>query len=343
MAGVAAPAAGAGAPPVEAGALSASKFLLVSREGLREGGALRRLGLIGGVLLLVAFVVPVLITPAAYDVDTGAVTAWDSVMSWDALDGGPKLALLYPLIAGLLGLALALVPRLPALARAGGLALLGVAGFALSLGQLGEPAGTPETLLTLTNLGIVAAGVGAAGRVLAPRSVWSRYAMIGGAAIAVIGYLVPMAKLHHALPIEFAMYDGALELDLTDASALGALTGGVDRRVPLLLFLALWGLVPIALLPGAAALAWRMPAEVWDKSSLGLRPLAWLAALYLPLGYALYLFNVTGWPDDGASPFLVARARLLLIATALGLWTLFGALAVCLDRFREADRTSTAA
>jgi hypothetical protein len=107
-------------------------------------------------------------------------------------------------------------------------------------------------------------------------------------------------------------------------------------------FIALWQLLPLALLPAAAALAWSRPAGVWDPRGKLLRPIAWLLVLWAPATWAFYAFNITGWTGgdwvlydelqvrftDFTSTVMLGRGRQALVATVYALWTGLGGLTV---------------
>jgi hypothetical protein len=148
--------------------------------------------------------------------------------------------------------------------------------------------------------------------------------MIGGALVALVGYAIPQADLAGALPVEFQRWREALAIDLEDASLIDALGAGSNRAVPPLLFVSFWLVLPLLLGPAAAALGWRRPSGVWDDRNALFRPLAWALVLFVPVAYALYVFNVMS-ANRGDAAVLMARIRLLMIATPLALWTQLGA------------------
>lgn len=344
-----APGASQNMPGIASGTLSVGRFLGVSPEGIADGSTLRRYGLFGGISLLVAFVLPALRTVhrefAGTDPSGNPIikTASDFTSSWTLLAKGPALALLFPLVAGLLGLAVAFVPRLSRDVRAKLLALCGLAGLVLCVGKLGQYGMAPESLLSLSVLGMVVAGIGMTARMLTPRSDAARWVLIAGAALVVVGYLIPIPDLAARLPLEFQFRPGQLDLDLSNAMPLTAIAGGMKKIsyggrsgfAVEVLFVAFFLLLPLVATPAAAWLSWRKQSGVWDKSGHALRPLAWFIVLYLPLSYALYTFNASGWDNEGAASAMFGRARLLFIVTPLALWAQFGLYAAVAGRFQE--------
>ena len=255
-------------------------------------------------------------------------------MAWSLLSGGHALALLYPLVAGLLAIVVAIAPRVPALARTTVLAVLGLAGVAACLGGHGRMALTPETVLTVSSLGVLVAGVALALRILAPTSRSARGALAVGCALALGGLLLPAHALGRQFPGEFTAYARLLHFRVHDAIPLQAILGALDRRAAPVLFLGLWAGLPMLVLPLAIGFAWPQPGGPWDKAAPLLRPLGYLIVLHLPLAYALYAFNMTGWTDVGAEAAFLPRARLALLALPLALLAQAGALG-CVEILRR--------
>jgi hypothetical protein len=309
----------------DAGMLGAGQLLGVSAEGLESGVALRRLGLLGAAALLVAFVLPALRefereAPRFYGDDwhyRGILK-----FSWDLLAQGHALALVYPLVAALVGLVVAFVPRLPAHLRGSLLALTGLSGLVLCVGPLGGYGLAPTQLATLATLGMLVAGGAMTWRMLAPSSVRARQALIAAGVIFLAGMLLPVADLSPRLPFDYTF--GWLDVDLAHAVPVVEIAKGVDRRAFGLFFVALWLLAPLVLVPAAAALSWKQPRGVWDKDGLALRPLAWLLVLYLPLLYALMAFSASGWDDQLSKSAMLGRFRLFVILLPLSLWAQLG-------------------
>lgn len=332
-------------PATETGTLTVGRVLGVSREGLADGKALRTLGLVGGLLLLAIFFFP---AHRTYDFYREA-GEWKSRahydFSWELLDAGFTFALFFPLVAGLLGLAVAIVPRLSADVRGRLLAGAGLIGLAACLGPLGEFGEAPTQLLHLTTLGLVVAGTAITGRMLAPHSMAARWGMVAGGVLVLAGFLIPASDATGRVPFEFGFWQGYLDIDFENAMPLLVNLGGLKPKANVVLFVAAFHLLPLLVLPAAAALAWKKPAGVWDTSGHALRPLAWFVVLYLPLTYALYVFTAMGWGSGTYETYqlskqleerwesaLFGRVRLAVIATALTLWAQFGLLAALLAR-----------
>jgi hypothetical protein len=315
----------------DAGVLGAGQLLGVRAESLESGAALRRLGLLGAFALLVAFCLPALRefereAPRFYGDDwhyRGILK-----FSWDLLAQGHALALVYPLVAALVGLVVAFAPGLPAHLRGSLLALAGLVGLVLCVGPLGTYGLAPTQLATLPTLGILVAGGAMAWRMLAPASVRARQALVAAGVIFLLGMLLPAADLAPRLPFDYS-FDW-LGVDLDHAVPLVQIAKGVDRRALGLFFVALFLLAPLVLVPGAAALSWKQPRGVWDKDGLALRPLAWVLVLYLPLLYALMAFSASGWDDQLSKSAMLGRFRLFVILLPLSLWAQFGFLAALL-------------
>jgi hypothetical protein len=316
-----------------AGMLGAGKVVGVSLDGLTDGSAMRRLGLIGGFMLAVAFVLPAL-----------RLWEWEPPLrwgddprlhatlrySWDLLKDGNAVALLYPLVAAFAGLAVAWVPRIPAHVRASLLGFFGLSGLVLCLGQLGSYGMAPTKVATLATLGVVLAGVAMAARVLEPQSMPARWGLVGAAVVFTLGMVIPVADLSPRLPFDYS-FDW-LDVDMSNALPLTAIAKGVDRRAMGVFFVAVWLLLPLVLIPAAAALSWKRPRGVWDKDGLALRPMAWVMVLYLPLLYGLMAFSASGWEDQLSKSAMLGRMRLCVVVLPLSLWAQFGFLGAIVSR-----------
>jgi hypothetical protein len=312
----------------DAGTLGAGQILGVRAEGLADGSALRRLGVVGGLALLVAFVLPAL---REFEREGARWIGddWHFVgilkFSWDLMGQGHALALVYPLVAGVGGIALGLVPGLSPAWRGKLLALLGLVGIVVSAGPLGTYALAPTDLATLPTLGILVAGGAMAWRMLAPGSVRARQALVAAGVIFVVGMVLPVADLAPRLPFDYSF--DRLNVELAHAVPVVQIARGLDRRALALFFVAVWLLAPLVLVPAAAALSWRKPRGVWDKDGLALRPLAWVLVLYLPILYALMAFSATGWEDQLSKSAVLGRTRLILVVAPFALWAQLGMLA----------------
>ncbi|HLU67993.1 MAG TPA: hypothetical protein VKZ63_17035 [Kofleriaceae bacterium] len=316
------------------GALSASRFLGFSLDGAVAGGAARPLALVGAGVLAAGFLAPLTIDFAAL------------APTWKALDGGPAAALLYPLVAAVAGLVLALAP-VPAIARSAALAGLGLAGLA-SLPWLGRFAGAPQAPLALAPLFLCGAAAAVALRLHDPGSKAARRALAISGGLAVAALLVPMADAWRALPVELRFYLGGR--DALDSGTTAGAFAQVINRDPNVLFVCLWAFMPFALVAGAIALAWPRPRGVWDTFGKILRPVGWAIALYLPIAYLLGAINLAGWDAGGlvatgeyvtryenfVKTTMAARTKLAVLATGFSLWAVLGALPLLarLDRRR---------
>ena len=319
------------APAGDAGMLGAGKILGVSLDGLRDSTALRRLGLWGGVLLAVAFVLPAQrlwkwLPPLVYGEERRLETTLK--YSWDLLATGPALALLFPLVGALVGLAVAWAPGLPTHVRAKLLAVTGLLGFVLCLGQLGAYGLAPTQVVTLTLLGVLVAGTSMAARVLDPQSGPARIGLVAGAALFALGMLIPTSDLAARLHHEFKW------MDLPSSWAVPAyeIYKPLAARAGHVFFAAIWLFLPLVLIPAAAVMAWKRPSGVWDKDGLALRPVAWALLLYVPVLYALIAFSALGWDDEKSKSALVGRMRLLALVVPLCLWAQLGFLGALVAR-----------
>jgi hypothetical protein len=311
----------------ETGTLGMGKLFGVDLERLRDGTAMRRLGLWGGLLLAVAFVMPAhrlwkWVAPPHWGDERRLETTLK--FSWDLFGDGNSVALLYPLVAALLGFAVAWVPGLPTHVRAKLLAATGLVGLVVCVAPLGEYGSAPTQVATLTALGLIVGGTAVAARVLEPRSIAARDGLVAAAVLFTLGMLIPTSHLAERLYLEFKWRG----LDETSVIPLLAIVGkGLALSAGSVFLVALWLVLPLVLLPVAAVLAWKQPGGVWDKDGMALRPVAWALVLYLPVLYGLMAFSALGWDDQRAHGALLGRMRLSAITLPLWLWAQFGLLA----------------
>jgi hypothetical protein len=308
----------------DAGELSASKFLGFSHDGLTNGRGVQLLGLIFGAVMLLGFVMPVTKIPVDYD-SVKEKWIFESLMSWDVWDmpNVSKLGLMLPLILGMLGIAAAAVPKIPVQIRAGALVVLGGVGAFLCVNKIGALVGEPERTLSLLNIGLLATGVAAIARVLLPQSEHARKALVAGAAVVVLGYLIPLGEVGTALPAEFRTWAPAFDIDLSGGVTLSALLKGLDRRAGELLFTSFILVLPLLAAPSAAWFGWKQTSGPWDKGSMVVRPLAWFLVLAIPLAYAMLAFNAVGF-SRGEEAVLLGRIRVLVVVTACCMWVQIG-------------------
>lgn len=339
---IAAPPAPAKAPTgVGEGALANDRFLGMTGAGIADGSSLRRLALAGAALLAIGGLFPL-------DLDFTRAR-----FPLGALGDGPRAALLVPLILALAGAAVALPRRgqIPPIAVAGLLAAGGLVELTLGLTPLGASAWTPTSLPVLTWLGVATAGVGVSLRILRPTDPWARWIVVAGAAIWLLGGLVPHDDVGPLLLGEMRWVcnapggcEGSVHGTAWDAVGLHALVQ----------FLGLALLLPLVLLPLAALLAFRRPTGLWDTAGNTLRAVGFGIVLWLPLVFAIAAFNVWGWPDgrvrvpdhgwiafdDFSRALLLGRIRLTLLSAGAILWLTAGATAlVVLGRARLAARS----
>jgi hypothetical protein len=315
-----------------AGALGAGHHLGVTVENLGDGRSARRFAIVGALLCVIGFVMPAVrlweTEPPAYWGDEPKVHGYYR-FSWDLWHEGHGLALAWPLVAAVLALVAALAPRLPAVWRFGLIAVAGLGGLALSLGQLGGYGMAPTETRTIAMFALVLAGASLWARLLWPASVPVRRALIAAAALLWIGMLIPVQDVAKLLPFDYSANADVIDLDLASRHMpLVAIAKGVDKRLSAMLFVALFLLVPLVALPAAAALAWKQPRGIWDKAGLGLRPLAWLLTFYVPLLYGLMAFSATGWDDELSKSALIGRMRLTVLVAPFFVWAQLGMLGV---------------
>ncbi|MCP4448577.1 MAG: hypothetical protein GY811_25055 [Myxococcales bacterium] len=303
------------APKVAPGSLAHSNFLGISEDGLVEGSALRKLAIIGSLFLIGAFLLPI-------SIDFG-----DKVMAWKALEGAPAIALLFPVLAAIMGIASAIVP-LQSWQRAATLLAAGLVGLT-TLPFLGSLSGSPEALLPLIWLGVVVSSWGLVLRCYDSQSMLARKIAIAGAVLAFVGFFLPLSAPQNAVPLEMRFYfRGALE-----SGSAFTVYKTVFNRDPMVFFSSIYLFLPMFLLPLGAALAWATPSGAWDKMGMVLRPVAWLTVLYVPIGFALFAFNLLGensgrviidnayysW-NEVTNAALLGRLRLLLLGSVFALW-----------------------
>ncbi len=303
---------------VAAGSLAHGKFLGVSEATLIDGSAVRKLAAFGALVLAGAFFIPI------------AIDFGDAVMPWKALGHAPAIALLFPSLAILMGLTAALLPLQP-WQRSTILLAAGIVGLT-TLPFLGVFSGSPEKLLYLIWLGLIVASWGLILRCYDSQSMLARRLAILGATLAVAGFFLPIAGAADALPLELRLY---LRGSVDSASAFSVYKEAFNRT-PMVFFSTVYLFLPLVLLPVAAIVAWTKPKNAWDKSGLLVRPAAWIAVIYIPLGFALFAFNLVGdeggrlvldgvvyaW-DDVVSASFLGRLRLLLLAAVFATWATF--------------------
>ncbi len=303
------------APDIAAGSLSHSRFLGFSRDALEDGNAIRKIAIIGTILLLGAFFIPV------------SSDYRDSLFAWKALDHAPTIALMFPVLAAIMALAAAFAP-LENWQRSIVLVLAGMVGIG-TLPFLGHLSGSPEKFMPLISLGMVVGAWGLIQRCFDSQSDVARKLLIAGAVLSILGFFIPMAASDSAIPVELRFY---LHGELGKASPF-TIYKTVFNKDPLVFFSTVYLFLPLLLLPLAAALAWPKPKEAWDKMAIFITPMAWLVVLYLPVGLALFAFNLLGdqatnviidghylrW-EDFTSAALKGRFRLMLLASAFSLF-----------------------
>lgn len=304
--------------------LSGGRYLGVRWLGFEAGGDLRRLALVGGAVFALCALLPV-------KLDFGHVAA-----SWSAMGKGPTVALALPFVLAALGLALGLFGRpLPPVAVAGALTAGGAATLVLAVAPMGAHAGTTEKVWWLPWLGTAVAAAGVAIRVLRRRDPNARWIIAGGAAVFLLGALLPLADASRSLPAEFLLY--ARGHDLTDRSLLTAWQDGFDND-SMVRFLSLWHLAELLVLGAAVVFALLPSTGPWDSRGMVLRPLGFVLVFHLTLTLALYTLNVMGWNQfefvrwrDGYHPWgdftagmFAGRARLAVLSAPAMIWLVSG-------------------
>lgn len=321
-----------------AGVLADTRLLGFNLDGLVDGSGLRKLAGIGGAILLLSFLLPL----------THEFRDW--LWGPSTISKGPTFAALYPLVAGIIGLAVAFAPRLKPWVRAAILVGTGLLGALVALAPYGKYAGTSEHALPLLFTGLLLAGAGIATRLFYPRAPEARYALALGSLLAIVAMVIPRGDTGAALPVEFRFY---LDSEFRDMSLLSAYSKGFGKDA-MVMFGGLLALTPVWLLPLTTGLAWATPREVWDRGSFALRPMAWSIVLFIPVMFAFLAFNVTGWEDfdsvivegrvyklDAYTDALLAgRVRLAAMIAFPVLWVQLGAVALY-AHFRAGDRDVT--
>jgi hypothetical protein len=306
--------------PIEAGALADTHLFGMTAAGLLDGTSLRRIAWIGAALLLVGALLPI-------DVGGGLRLA----LGVDEVSG---LAQALPIAMVLLGVALALVKQLPAIAVAALLAIAGVSELAFGLTPFGADAMTPFELPIATWLGLAVGAVGITVRVLRPTDPAAPWILVAAAAIYLGGGLLPHDDVDPLLPVELQVVGGLH----SDGAVLSRAVDGLGDGMLFLPALSL--LVPGAMLAIAALLAFRQPEGVWDRSGLPLRLLGMAIVLAIPLAYAFDGFNLLGFRfQDGEHPHVVVmRLRLAMLSAGAALWLAAGGAAALLIARRAATR-----
>lgn len=318
----------------EAGVLSASRFLGFSLDAAAEGSAARRLAAIGAALLAIGFLAPLTVDFAHL------------VPTWKLVGGGPALALLFPVVALALGVAVALAP-LPGRVRSAALVALGLAGIA-TLPYHGRFSGGPWAAMNPFLFAMPLAGAAIAFRLWAPASRAARIAVVAAGVLVVVSLFVPVPAAERLLPVEMTWFG----IVPTGTHSMFDAYTGIERGARLLFLLPLSAFFPIGLMAAAGALAWPPARGVWDTRGKLLRAVGWLVALYLPLSYLLFAFHQVGMEDAGyvqvgeyvasyasvVKTTMVTRTKLAALAAGYSLWIAIGGLALLATRERS-DRT----
>jgi hypothetical protein len=310
----------------------AGRFLGATRESLSSGAFAERLAVLGAVLIAIGIVTPLR--------QPGFLAR--TRMIWGELAGASgvrKVALCLPLLALVAGIVVSVTRRLSPVARGWILVVSGGALF-VGLGALGVNAALPEKTHTLVNLGILVAGAGTVTRMLLPTSREARWALIAGAAILFVGYLIPYHDAATYLPAEFSEFSIVLDMDLERTPLFAAYYKGLDMRAAHLFFLSAWGLLPLALVSAAAGIAWPTKGGRWDRYGQILRPIGWALVLYVPLAHALYAFNLLGATNREANEALLTRLGMILLAVPAALWVQFGAATIVAGRRARSEPAS---
>ncbi len=324
-------------PVIDGGALTHSTILGVSEQGLENGTALRKLAFVGIALLAIGFLIPV------------SHNYVDSSSAWNALQHAPAIALLFPALAIAMGLMASFAPLLP-WQRSVLLLTAGVIGLT-TLPFLGHLSGSPEKFLPAILLGMLAGTWGLILRGFDAQSAVARKLTIAGAVLIVVGFLLPMSDAATGLPLEIRLF---LTASIDSASPLSLYSEAFNRD-PMIFFVIVFLFLPLLLIPIGAAIAFPKPSGAWDKLGLILKPITWIAILYLPLLFALFAFNLMGYElgryilidkhylasDEFQSAAISGRIRLMLLATAFSLWATLPIVAVAKEFF-SASKNSDA-
>jgi len=317
------PASGLG----DLGQLSSDKFLGVSRETLLEGGALRIVSLVGGIALILAFLIPIPKDPYQ--------SKW--WMAWSVGKPFAKWAFWFPLLFGAAGVALAFLPKPDRWIRAIILAAMSLFGILFLMPRLAAAGGGYRQMMPLFALGLVAAACAMTLRVYFPLERPPRIAIIVATAVTIVGLALPMAKAGEVMPFEFSVFHGGA---LKDASLLGLASDSFDEDMMVRL-IGLYTMLVMVLFAGASAAAWPVPGGVWDKTSFVVRPVTWAVVLYWPMQKAVLVFNITGWTAPKGSGFraakqvsnfsnaiMITRTRMVLVTAVFVLWAVFSAVVI---------------
>ena len=339
--------AGAGptvtAPGAEA-SLARDTFFGVSAAGLVDGRHVSKLAWIGGALLAIAFLVPI-------DPDFDGLR-----MPWSLLGEGRSVALILPLLLGAAGIELAVLgARVPAAIKAGILVAGGAAVLALAIEPLAQGAGAATSQPWLEWAGAIVAGVGVTARILRPLDRNARWLIAGGAALAVIGLLIPWSDAREHVPIEYPLY--IADEKLMNASLWTVNKTGLTHDF-MVRFLSLWHLALVPACAVAFALAWRRPEGPWDTKATGLRPLGGVIVLYVALCFALYAANIAGWDspaqwvglggigaidmDVFMRAVFAGRARMFFVVLGASAWMIGGGAALYLAYAPTGEPTKSA-
>ena len=324
--------------------LTGDRFLTIRWLGLVHGGDLRRVALLGGILFLIAGLIPV-------DLDFGGLKA-----TWSQLGDGPTVALLLPIVLGAIGLALAtpLGRGIPPVGLAGALAAGGAATLVLGVTPFGASAAMPERVPYLVWLGLAVAGAGVAVRVLRPKDANARWFAVAGAALVVVGMAIPITDARRSLPAEYALY--MRDASLLDKSLLGAAIDGFDHDL-MIRFLAMWQFLAIPLTAAAAALCLPTQRGAWDSLGLALRPIGWAIIFYIPLTLLLCTVNIMGWRgapevyyhdawhdwDAFTGALFAGRARLIVLTAPAVAWLVAGLVGLRVHLMPEPGAPATSA
>lgn len=312
------------APVGEAGQLESSRFIGFQLDDAIDGSASPRLAIVGGIVLALGFVLPL----------TGDFRTFSA--PWKLLDGGPAVALLFPVAALIIAICVASVRRLTGQMRATILLGLGLAGMA-TLPLLGPLAGAPVAKVVPIYLLMPLCAAAIAVRMQDVTSMRARYLLAAVSGIAAVAMFIPLGKVGQFLPLELNFYIQRSEEQAT-SSFIGAFAAAFNRDGSVL-FVCVMAFLPLALLAGVCALAWPRPTGIWDTYGKVLRPLAWMVAMWLPAFYALQAFNLTGWEgasmvstgdhyvkfDDFVKTTLGSRLKLAVLAAGYSLWAAVGA------------------
>ena len=267
-------------PEVTAGSLAHGNFLGMSEDGLVKGSVPRKLALIGSVFLAAGFLIPI------------SLDFSDNVMAWEALDNAPSIALLFPALAILMGLASAFAPLQP-WQRSATLLALGLVGLT-TLPFLGSLSGSPERLLPLIWLGVVVSSWGLVLRCFNAQSTLARRIAIVGAVLAVVGFFLPLSEPHNAVPLELRFYFQ----DAMESGSAFAVYKTVFNRDPLVFFSSIYLFMPLVPI-GFALFAFNLIGENSGRVIIDNAYHSW---------------------NDVTSAALLGRLRLFILGSVFALW-----------------------